>query len=453
MKLVDALPTGPGDIVAFVGAGGKTTAMFRLAHELAGQGYRVISTTTTRLAEHEIASAPDRIPISDAAGVRSLLASRLARHRHVFVYSRIENGKALGVPPSWLAEHARHALADVILVEADGARGLPMKVPYPHEPVIPAMATVVVPVAGLDALGQPPDSRTIYGADLLRGRPDIPPHTAITPALVAAVLAGSDMGMKGVPPGARVIPLLNKTSGGTIAPAREIAARILDTSPAERVLIGAVQDDEPIREVRRRVSAVILAAGSARRMGQPKLLLPGQDGQPIIRRVCQQVSSCDVSEVLVITGAWHAAIAGAVGDLPVRLILNPDHAAGEMITSLQVGLRAARADSAACLVVLGDMPAIQRMVIERVLTAYAEGSGDIVIPGYEGRRGHPTLFDRSLWPQLLALPPGAAPRDVVRANAGRVCDLAVETDTILLDIDTPEDYQSFLGRDSDYNKG
>jgi molybdenum cofactor cytidylyltransferase len=80
-------------------------------------------------------------------------------------------------------------------------------------------------------------------------------------------------------------------------------------------------------------------------------------------------------------------------------------------------------------------------VISQVLTAYAEGAGDIIAPSYQMRRGHPILIDRRYWPEILNLPADGAPRDVIDQHKDRTAYVKVDTDSVLRDIDTPEDYR------------
>jgi molybdenum cofactor cytidylyltransferase len=95
----------------------------------------------------------------------------------------------------------------------------------------------------------------------------------------------------------------------------------------------------------------------------------------------------------------------------------------------------------AVLVVLGDQPRIQPRVIAQVLTAYAEGAGDIIAPSYQMRRGHPILIDRRYWQEILNLPSDGAPRDVIDKYKDRIGYVNVDTDSVLRDIDTPQDYR------------
>ena len=78
--------------------------------------------------------------------------------------------------------------------------------------------------------------------------------------------------------------------------------------------------------------------------------------------------------------------------------------------------------------------------------AYAEGKGEIVAPSYQMRRGHPILIDRRYWAEILALPDGGAPRDVINRYPDRAAFVNVDSDSVLRDVDTPEDYRDERGR-------
>ncbi len=442
MNLSQALEVKAGDIIAFVGAGGKTHAMFRLAAELSEGGARVITTTTTRIAQDELGLAPHAVRPKRGMPLSEWLPSQLEQYRHIFLFTRLErNYKVRGLKSSWLDEHLAHSpFFDVLLVEADGSRRLPMKAPFSHEPPIPASATIVVPVVGLDALGQPLDKDHIYGAHCIQRAIGYKLGQPVTPELVAATLLHPKLGLKNVPSQAQIIPLFNKATPENLPVARRIAAYLLTDLNIERVMIGAVRESDPVLEVHRRVGAVILAAGQSQRMGRPKLLLPWGKTSTIIRQVCQQVLACQPYETVVVTGEMKEAIQAQVADLPVRVIYNPFAAEGEILSSLQIGLQTIWRTSDACLVVLGDQPTIEQEVISEVLLTYAKGHGQIIVPAYKKRRGHPLIIDRSLWQAVMDLPQGAAPRDMLRANPQAIYELPVNTPSVLDDIDTPEDY-------------
>ncbi len=203
--------------MSFVGAGGKTRAIVTLARELEGRGWSVLATTTTRVGTR-IASAMTVIELAPGRSPTSI-AEALSDGTAVFLAGGLgPDGKYLGPPLEVLDDLATSGCADVILVEADGARGRSLKAPAPHEPVIPASTTLVVPTAGLDVLGRPLGTRRVHRIELVRA---IAPGSTATPELVAAVVASDRGGLKGVPHGARVRPMLTKWRS---APADDVAA-------------------------------------------------------------------------------------------------------------------------------------------------------------------------------------------------------------------------------------
>ena len=123
-----------------------------------------------------------------------------------------------------------------------------------------------------------------------------------------------------------------------------------------------------------------------------------------------------------------------------RFVYNPNYATGEMLSSIQAGLVAMREalHCDAALIVLGDQPHIERRIVEQVIAAHKPGT--VVIPSFNRRGGHPILIDRACWPEVLALPLNANLREVLRAHADWLHYVEVDTETILRDVDTPEDY-------------
>jgi molybdenum cofactor cytidylyltransferase len=190
-----------------------------------------------------------------------------------------------------------------------------------------------------------------------------------------------------------------------------------------------------------RVGAVVLAAGLARRMGQPKVLLAWEAGSTILDHILKQLQAAGVEDVVVVTGHEADKVREIVKQHGITVVHNPDYATGEMLSSLKTGLRALPDNVTATLVVLGDQPRIQPEIVRLVMQAYAAGKGRIVAPSYEMRRGHPILIDRQYWNEILALPADGAPRDVINAHADQIAYVVVDTDSVLGDVDTPEDYE------------
>ena len=438
MRLHEAFNIIRGDVVAFIGAGGKTSALVSLGYELAEQGWRVLATTTTRIAEDQLDLVPTALHYQTDADV---ISETLTEKRFVFLYGDIRQGKVHGPDPDWIPNLMDAVDSDILLIEADGARGLPLKAPYPHEPVIPPETSLVVPVASLSVLGEPLDEDHVYNPDAIIERYGFQKGSRIKSPWIAQVIRDEELGLQGVPSSARVIAFLNQTpaKGYARARARLIAKLALRSNKLHGVAIGSVRGANPICEVQRPVGAIILAAGLSSRMGEPKVLLPWGD-KTIIEHIIEQLTISRVDHIVVVTGHMAQEVKSIVKPLGVKVVHNRSYKSGEMLSSLKAGLKAMPDHIAAAMIVLGDQPRIQPKVIYQVLSAYAEGTHDIVAPSYKMRRGHPILIGRKYWGELLNLPRNGAPRDVINAHNDQIHYIKVNTDSVLKDVDTPEDY-------------
>ncbi|MFZ6028397.1 MAG: nucleotidyltransferase family protein [Chloroflexota bacterium] len=191
--------------------------------------------------------------------------------------------------------------------------------------------------------------------------------------------------------------------------------------------------------VHEQVAAVVLAAGLSTRMKSPKLLLPWRK-TTVIGQVVETLNEAGVDEIVVVSGETRQALLHALSGSPAQVVFNARYAEDAMAVSLQVGLTAVSSLAAAALVVLGDQPQMQVDVVRAILDVYRQTSSTLVVPSYRFRRGHPWLLHRSLWDALRALPPGATLRHFLAAQAVHIRYVSVATDSVLQDLDTPEDY-------------
>jgi molybdenum cofactor cytidylyltransferase len=189
-------------------------------------------------------------------------------------------------------------------------------------------------------------------------------------------------------------------------------------------------------------SALLLAAGSSSRMGQPKLLLPWGT-TTVIGQILSTLAEAGMQEVLVVTGAERQQIEQQVvklaGIFPVRAIHNPGFEDGGMLSSIQTGLAALGTQTSAALIALGDQPQIRKETIQSICTAFIQNQSPLVIPSYQHQRGHPWLVAPSLWPEMLALSSSTTARQFLNTHAGLVEFVAAD-ESILKDLDTPEEY-------------
>lgn len=188
----------------------------------------------------------------------------------------------------------------------------------------------------------------------------------------------------------------------------------------------------------RMIAALLLAAGSSVRMGQPKLLLE-LGGQTLLRRAVEQAKASKADEVVVVVGPMRAEMERELAGTGAQLVDNPDHLSG-MASSLRAGIRALGPDVEAAVVLLGDQPFQDRVVIDRLVDAYRAGEQPIVVPLYAGRRGNPVLFDRSLFDELAAQHGDQGGREVIAADPSRVATVAFDSERPQQDLDTWDDY-------------
>jgi len=439
MKLHEAFEITRGDVVAVIGAGGKTSTLVSLGYELAECGWRVLATTTTRIAESQLELMPRAMSYDTDSDA---ISNALTEAQFVFLYDSIRKGKVYGPNPSWIAKLMDAVDSDVLLVEADGARGLPLKAPYEHEPVIPPETSLVISIASLSALGQPLDDEHVYNAEAIIKRYGFPQGNRIKSPWIAQVIRDEELGMKGIPEDTRTIAFLNQVAskGYERARARLIARLALRHSRLNGVAIGSVRGDDPVHEIQRPVGAVVLAAGLSTRMGQSKVLLPWSEKKTIIEHIVEQLMNAHIEHIVVVTGHMAKEVKRLVTPLGAKVAFNRSYKTGEMLSSLKAGLRAMPDNVAASLVVLGDQPRIQPRTIYYILRAYSRGKGDLIAPSYQMRRGHPILIGKRYWNEILNLPRSGAPRDVINAHADHIHYITVNNDSVLRDVDTPQDY-------------
>lgn len=250
MTLSDALGVTAGEVVALVGGGGKSTAMFRLAREMVDRGGQAITTTTTKIFGAQIALSPAHVFAVEAT--RERVAAALAAHGQVLVIGDTDaaTGKAEGVSVE-LFQRLRAWFPGVCLLnEADGSRMRPFKAPAGHEPVIPGETTLVVIVVGADILGKTLDDDHVHRPELVAGLCGAPLGARITPEMVARVLVHPEGGRKGVPAGARVVVLINKVESlADRAAVRETAKCLLRERAIHSVVLGAVRAEVPVLDV------------------------------------------------------------------------------------------------------------------------------------------------------------------------------------------------------------
>ncbi len=452
MNLAHALRIAPGEVLALTGGGGKTTAMFRLANELANSSLlnrRVLTTTSTRLFVVQIKRSPAHVTLDPQQQVMADLIPRLdkaiAKYGQVLLIGQTDprSGKAFGIPPETIDELAATGHFDLIINEADGSRMRPFKAPAIHEPVIPACTTIVVPVVGLDVLGQPLNEETVHRAGLVSQLSGTALAEPVTIETVAAVLSHPLGGLKHVPAQARVIPLVNKVDQpGQLLVARKLATALLRCQRFEAIAIGAVQaTTDPIIEVMSRTAVIVLAAGGSTRFGSPKQLAQWR-GQTLLERAVEVALASQARPVIVVLGAEvEQSLALLKGKL-VKVVINEAWATGQS-SSMRAGLAALPANVSSAVFQLVDLPGLTSATIDALIRRYQQTLAPLVWPEFEGQRGNPVLFDRALFTELKQISGDVGGRPLLKAYKAQAEKVAVADRGVLLDVDRVEDLERY----------
>jgi probable selenium-dependent hydroxylase accessory protein YqeC len=211
-----------------VGAGGKTTLVYRLAAEAREAGLRVIVTSTTHMG-----TLPEEITgpvlLEEEGDVGTRLGQVMRETGYATVLGRRERpDKIVGLGGPRVDDLV--GSADLLVIESDGARGRSLKVPAGHEPVIPSSTTAVVVVAALDVLGQPLDEALVHRVELVAAATGRSPGQTVDEDTVASALAHAEGYPARIAPGTRSAVFLNKAEdAATQAAAERIATRLLGT--------------------------------------------------------------------------------------------------------------------------------------------------------------------------------------------------------------------------------
>jgi molybdenum cofactor cytidylyltransferase len=187
-----------------------------------------------------------------------------------------------------------------------------------------------------------------------------------------------------------------------------------------------------------RVAAIVLAAGSSRRMGSSNKLLAVTDGAPMVVHAVQAASRAGCDPVIAVTGHQAEDIQATLAATDARLAYNADHASG-LASSLRAGLLAVPDTADGVVVLLADMPRVRASHVTRLLAAFDPADGRaICVPTWDGAWGNPVLFARTYFDEIIALDGDTGARQVLRRHEQDVAEVAMDDDAVRLDVDTPD---------------
>lgn len=185
------------------------------------------------------------------------------------------------------------------------------------------------------------------------------------------------------------------------------------------------------------IAAVILAGGESQRMGLPKQTLR-VGGVPMLQVVLDTVRRTKVDLVVIVLGAHESEVRKEVDFRNERVVVNRAHREG-MSASIRAGLSEVQGAEAA-LIILGDQPLISPKTIDALIEAYRRSGRSIIVPVFQGRRGNPVLFDRSLFDEVMQVTGDIGAKAVVKAHHEETLEVPVDDHGVVVDIDSPADY-------------
>lgn len=433
--LPDVLRVTPGECMAIIGAGGKTSAMFQIARQFPRA---VISITTHLLGDqgsladrHEILRPSDFIPPTIIADGITLFTGTLDKQKFRFLSP---TGKQL-------KQLADLCFAEKIpfFVEADGARHRSIKAPGEHEPAIPGFANCVVLVAGLSVFGKPLNEEFVHRPEIFARLGNIQLGDPISAESFINVLLHPAGGLKNIPANAsRQLLFTQPDSPAALEIGKQIAERVIGVW--DRVVIGSLKPNPgEVLYTREWVSGVVLAAGSSIRYGKPKIH-ENYRGKTFLRNVCENAKLA-LDEVVVVTKADDQAALNAAADLGLKSAVNPHPEDGQS-SSIRVGMNNINPRTSGVIFLHADQPQTSPMLLRMLREHAAEFSSEIIAPLIDGQRGNPVYFDRSTFSELAELQGDQGGRQIFHRHRLSTVDWLDRKQ--LLDVDTPAQLRELL---------
>lgn len=432
MNLYEALRKPERSRIAFVGSGGKTTALFQLARLMAPP---TIVTCSTHLGAWQVVNADSHYVIEHPGEVKEHASNVYGVT--LFTGPKGEDNRFRGVDAQSLAElkDLSTRLGCSLLIEADGSRQHPLKAPNENEPVIPDWVDQVILIAGLSGLGKPLTHEYVHRPEIFSRLSGQAVNEIVNEEGIARVLGHSEGGLKNIPASAKKVLVLNQAD----YPALEInGLRVANKVKTHfsRVIIASLIEKKVFRVVEPS-AGIILAGGGSSRYGKPKMLLPWGDST-IIRHISGIALEARLNPVIIVLGAVQQEIRQAVTGLPVIFTENHDWRSGQS-SSVKMGLQAAPTETGAAMFLLSDQPQITVDLISGLIDKHQTTLSPVIAPRINGQRANPVIFDRITFEALMGLTGDVGGRAIFPQYPPSYLEWVDEK--IMLDIDTPDDYE------------
>ena len=441
LKALD-IDTDRYPVLSVVGGGGKTSLIFRIMEELTAVGKKVLITTTTHMAYE-----PDR-PFAEDGDMISIkqnleecgytIAASLDREKHKIGALSEEKLKEIKV------------LADVILIEADGAKRYPLKVPASWEPVIWGQTDLVIAVAGMDAAGKPIQEvchRPENVADFLGKEAE----EKVTEEDIVRVVLSTEA-LKKCVYGREYRVLLNKADiPGKSQAAESIADRLEEQGihaawgslrEKEYYICGKSETERkraaqmPSKRVK--LALIMLAAGNSRRFGSNKLMYE-VDGVPMYQRTLRMLQKAAEripdSRIVVVTQPQYSEIIDVVKETGAEVLFNPKPERG-IASSMQIGLEIAK-DADACLFTVSDQPWLTAETIIALYDAFQSENKGMACTVWGEKTGNPCIFSKKYYRKLMEITGDKGGKQIIKRYPEDVTYLKISDEREQQDVDVP----------------
>ncbi|NJN80478.1 MAG: putative selenium-dependent hydroxylase accessory protein YqeC [Anaerolineales bacterium] len=441
MNLLHALrinTSNKNQVISFVGAGGKTTALFQLAKQFQVEGRRsnVFVTTTTHLGAWQTKFADHHIVVKNKNDLKNIPNEGI-----ILFTGDVEEDRTNPIDEATLNRlRERHRSENIpLLIEADGSRQKPLKSPAEHEPPIPEFTETVIYIIGLSTIGKKLNDENVHRPEIFSQLTNLEINKNITPEAMVNALTHPQGGLKNVPKHAKRIALLNQADTPELQSLGGNMAKQL-LNHFDSVLVGSLHADN--FHTFEKTAGIILAAGDSTRFGSPKQLLDWK-GKPFVRHVTETALRASLEPVLVISGIHHAEIESCLQGLPVTVIQNLNHKDGQS-ESIKLGIKNLPNTIGSNIFLLADQPQIPVEVIQALKEKHTQTLSPIIAPlVLEERRANAVLFDKVAFPDLLQLTGDVGGRAIFDKH--RVEYLPWHDDILIFDVDTKEDYERLKG--------
>jgi molybdenum cofactor cytidylyltransferase len=425
------------DQIAWVGAGGKTSLIFAIAHELFSK--KCVITTTTKMAISEIKFGDQSLKIN---GFNNFEVDQINEVTLIFSgFSENEETKISGYQVDELKTMSEVLFKNNIplFIEADGSKRRPCKFPSVHEPIIPAFVNKVCVVIGLSALGKPLNEQNFHRPEEIARALDISLGATITIDHIFEILTHPEGGLKNIPDRAEKFLFLHQADclvDNKLI--NDLALRLKGVY--DQVLLSEIKNNNlQIHAHWGKVGCVILAAGSGSRFGGPKQLAIFKE-KTFIENVIQTAQSVNFQDRVVILGSYFEEIRAEIKKYQVVILNNVNWKNGQA-SSVKLGVGYFWKKSIEAIIfLLVDQPQITPNMINNVLNLFAYQKPNIIVHNYKGENRHPILFSKNIFGELLNIQGDRGGRQLF--DKFSPIQINLENDYLALDIDTIEDLKN-----------